>query len=67
MAEKSTRRQIKDQGRRMVNDFDNAMMRLKAIDELAEGKSVVINTQLPSMFQLLELTQGFVEEFYEKL
>jgi len=67
VATKSTRKQIKNEARKMVYDLENAMMRLKRIDELAEGKSSVITTTLPSLVSTLDLTHGFLERFAEKL
>lgn len=67
MAVKSTRKQIKTEGRKMLYDVENAMMRLKRIDELGEHKSPVINAHVPVLINLLDQTHTFIDAFQEKL
>ena len=67
MALNSTRKQIKDQGRKMLYDVENAMMRLKRIDELGESKSPVINAHVPILLNILDQAHIFVEAFRQKL
>jgi len=67
MGQKSTRDRIKLEALRMTYDFENAMVRLRKIQELADGHSPVINETLPSLVELLTTTTGFFESFRERL
>ena len=51
----------------MLYDIENAMFRLKRIDELGEDHSPVITQSVPHLLQLLEMTHAFVESFRSKL
>jgi len=67
VAKSSTRKQITNEGRKMLYDVENAMFRLKRIEELGEGHSPVITESVPHLLQLLEMAHGFVESFRAKL
>ncbi len=51
----------------MVYDLENAMSRLKRIDELADNQSQVVTSHVPHLVQLLEMTHEFIEHFRSKL
>ena len=67
MAASSTRKKIKAEGVKMLYDLENAMQRLKRINELASGGSPVIEKLTPPLIELLDVTHGFVEDFRQKL
>jgi len=51
----------------MLFDIENAMMRLKRIDELGQCRSPVIDKFVPPLIQSLNTVHGFVETFRSKL
>ncbi len=51
----------------MLYDMENAMMRLKRIDDLSEHRSPVINAHVPPLIKLLDMAHTFIAEFNEKL
>ena len=51
----------------MVYDIENAMMRLKHIEELGEDHSPVINSYVPAIVGVLDQAHQFVDSFREKL
>ena len=67
MAANSTRKKIRDEARKMVYDIENAMMRLKRIEELGEDHSPVINSYVPAIVGVLDQAHQFVDSFREKL
>jgi len=67
LAKNSTRKQITNEARKMLFDIENAMMRLKRIDELGQCRSPVIDKFVPPLIQSLNTVHGFVETFRSKL
>jgi hypothetical protein len=63
----STRKRIKLEAQRAVYDIENMTMRLRKIDELADGRSKVINQWLPPLVSALDTLKPMFERFHEDL
>ena len=67
MAAKSTRKQITTEARKMLYDIENAMFRLKRIEELALNGSPVVTESVPPLVEMFNTVHSFVEAFRSKL
>jgi len=67
MAQRSTRNKIKWQAAKLQNQLDRMLVHLHNIDELAEGKSEVINTWMPRLVQVVEVHKTLIGQFQADL
>ncbi len=67
MAKRSTRNKIRFQSDKIVKKFDAILVHLQGIDEFAEGRSVYIKENLPSMVMITEECKKAFIRFHEGL
>jgi len=67
MASRSTRRKIMDHGDRIDEDFNRILAHLKAVDDLAEGRSSYIHDHLQRIVAMVVGTQLVVRNFTDGL
>ena len=67
MANKSTRSKIKYHSAKVDGKFQDILLHMKDIDDLADGHSDVINANLPSMVEIISNVQDMYKKFHELL
>jgi len=63
MARRSTRNKIQWQAGKIQDQLDRCLLHLKAIDEMGEGKSEVINTWVPHLVSTFDSVKTLIETF----
>ena len=67
MAQRTTRRKIKDQGGKILQDFARILEHLKFMDDLASGQSDYINENMPQLYCMIEGCMHVSENFINGL
>lgn len=63
----TTRRKIRDQAKMSMDNMDQALGHLAAIDQLAQGRSPAVNDQLPQIVALVDQLRTILSQFRDKL
>lgn len=67
MASRSTRNKIIFQGKKIKTSFRKLYEHSQYLDELANGESETINSQLPALVKLTKITEEYWDDFLSAL
>ena len=67
MAKRSTRNKLKWQGDQGIKKVTQLQQHLKNIDDLAQGRSEMVNRSLPGLVEMSELLLDTLKTFREAL
>lgn len=67
MASRSTRNKVKFQAGKVKNGFSKIYEHAQKLEEIAEGKSDMINEELPLLVKLTLLSEEYWDDFIARL